>query len=163
MGSKNWTNHLTCLNCGSRVHWTTFQCHVCGRNPRERESFETKTTRENQAAGITERRKHPRCEFEGTVILNGLSRGEFVDLSPQGAKLKTPLKLFRDEVVYLDFTVKGIPIRVRARVIHVKRGVLDDRFTLGVCFEGMAEDQSEILSYHLYTVSEEKAYPRYFA
>ena len=84
-------------------------------------------------------------------------------MSPQGARLKTPLQLFRDEIVHLDFTIKGIPIQVRARVIHVKRGVLDDRFTLGVCFEEMAEDQSEILNYHLYSVSEEKPYPRYFA
>jgi hypothetical protein len=41
-------------------------------------------------------------------------------------------------------------------VVHVKRGVLDDRFSLGVCFEAIASDQSEILSHHLHAVSAEK-------
>jgi hypothetical protein len=52
-------------------------------------------------------------------------------------------------VIYLDFTVKGIPIQVVARVIHVRQGVMDARFTLGVCFEEIENNQVEVLKYHL--------------
>ncbi len=159
---KQLVNHLTCLNCGSVVHWTTFQCHVCGRNPREKEPLvQTNTSRRDRLSQLTERRKHPRYDFQGRVILNRFFRGELVDLSQTGARLKTALQLFCDQVIHLHFTINGIPIQIRARVIHVKRGVLDDRFTLGVCFEAIGSDHNEVLNHHLHTMSGEKPRPQY--
>ncbi len=115
------------------------------------------------ASQAVERRKHPRHDFQGKVVLNRVSSGEFVDLCQEGAKLKTALRLFRDELVHLDFAINGIPIQARARVIHIRKGVLEDIFTMGVCFEAIAPDQSEILTDHLATISEEKPRVQYFA
>lgn len=164
MGARRSTNHLTCINCGSTVHWTTFQCDVCSRNPRERErSAEDNSSQQNPPSHPLERRKHPRYDFQGKIVLNGFFTGELIDLSQSGARFKTTRQLFRDEVVHLNFALKGIPIQVQARVVHVKRGVLDDRFTLGVCFEAIASDQSEILSHHLHEVSGERHTFQYVA
>lgn len=116
---------------------------------------------QNTMSEVIERRKYPRYNVQGKVILNTLFRGELIDLCQRGAKLKTVLRLFRDEVVHLDFAINGIPIRVKARVIHVKKGVLDERFTLGVFFESIDRDHGEILNHHLEKISRER--PRYFA
>lgn len=164
MGTRKWANQLTCLNCGAVVHWTDFQCDFCGRNPREKESIiGISLPQGNLVSPVEERRKHPRYDFHGEVILNRYFKGELLDLCQRGAKLKTLLRLFRDEVVHLDFTIKGIPIQVKARVIHVKQGVLDERFTMGVFFEDIAEGHSEVLNHHLKGISEESARPEYFA
>jgi len=103
-----------------------------------------------------ERRKYSRYDVQGMVILNGSFRGELIDLCERGAKLKTSLRLFRDEFIHLNFSIKGVAIRVKARVIHVQQGVLDERFTLGVYFETMTENHSEILCDHLREISEER-------
>ena len=103
-----------------------------------------------------ERRRYPRFDVRGKVILNRSFRGELLDLCQGGAKLKTLLRLFRNQIVDLDFTVKGIPIHARARVVHVTRGVIDERFTLGVCFEAIPRNQSQLLSHHLKTLSAEQ-------
>ena len=110
-----------------------------------------------------ERRKHPRFDVCGEVLLNRSSRGELLDLCQGGAKLKTLLRLFQDQIVDLDFSVQGIPIHARARVIHVTRGVIDERYTLGVCFEAIPTNQSELLSHHLETLSAEQGQPFYTA
>jgi hypothetical protein len=103
-----------------------------------------------------ERRRHPRFDVCAKVILNRSFRGELLDLCQGGAKLKTLLRLFRNQSVDLEFTVKGIPIHARARVIHVTQGVIDERYTLGVCFEAIPRNQSQVLSYHLETLSAEQ-------
>lgn len=164
MEPKKWTNHFRCLNCGSVVHWTAFQCAVCGRNPREKEPIiEIRIPQQNPASQITERRKYPRYDFQGKVILNRFFSGELIDLCQRGARLKTVLHLFRNDAVHLDFAINGIPIHVMARVIHVKGGVLDQRFTLGVCFEDISRNHSEILNHHLKAISGEKPRLQYFA
>ncbi len=112
---------------------------------------------------ITDRRKYPRYDVQGKVILNRLFRGELVDLCQRGAKLKTLQQLLRDEVVHLAFAINGIPIQVKARVVHVKKGVIDERFTLGVSFEDIPTDQSEILIHHLEKIAKENPRPRYSA
>jgi hypothetical protein len=157
MEAEKWGTQLTCVNCGCAVHWTAIQCHVCDRNPRVRELKAKGTScQQNPASKITERRKHPRYDFQGRVILNRAYPGELLDLSQSGARFKTALQLFCDEIVNLDFTVNDVRIQVRARVVHVRRGVLDDRFTLGVFFEAIASDHSEILSHHLHEISGER-------
>ena len=164
MEPKTSTNRLSCLNCGSTVHWTAFQCDVCGRDPREREPIvESRLPKQNPTSHLVDRRKYPRYDFQGRVILNRSFGGELIDLCQRGAKLKTRLRLFRNEVVYLDFAINGIPIQVRARVIHVKRGVMDERSTLGVCFEAIGRDHHEILNQHLKTIPQEKQRPQYLA
>jgi hypothetical protein len=164
MEPRGWTNQLTCLNCGAAVHWTDFECHVCGRNPREKEpAFEICLPQKNPASQNRERRKYPRYDFQGQVVLNGSFRGEFIDLCQRGAKLKTLLRLFRDEVVDLDFPIRGTRIRVKARVVHVRQGVIDERFTLGVFFESIDEDHDEILDHHLREISEEQPEAQCFA
>jgi hypothetical protein len=102
-----------------------------------------------------ERRKYPRYDFQTKAILNRSFRGELVDLCQQGAKLKTKLRLFRNELIHLGFAINGIPIEVLARVVHVSRGVLDERSTLGVCFETIPEGQKEFLSEHLKAIRPE--------
>lgn len=97
------------------------------------------------------------------MILDGFFMGELVDLSRQGARFKTTHRLYPDQIVHLDFTVKGIPIQVVARVIHVKRGVLDDRFTLGVHFEAMTSSDCKTLNHHLHTIAGDDPRPRFFA
>jgi hypothetical protein len=157
MRAKKWANHVRCVNCGSFVHWTAFQCDFCGGNPREKEPMvEIQMSEHNLPQQTLERRRFPRYEVQGKVVLNRFYKGELIDLCEAGAKLKTVLRLFRDEMVHLDFAVNGIPIRVKARVVHVKRGVLEDTFTLGVSFEAIARDHSEILSHHLKAISEQK-------
>ena len=164
MERRKSDNQLRCLNCGSIVHWTAFRCDVCGRNPRERERMvETEFFGEGVESESIERRKHPRLDVCGEVLLNRSSRGELLDLCQGGAKLKTLLRLFQDQIVDLDFSVQGIPIHARARVIHVTRGVIDERYTLGVCFEAIPTNQSELLSHHLETLSAEQGQPFYTA
>lgn len=164
MGPKKWTSHLTCLNCGYIVDWTDFQCSICGLNPRQKETADDiRMLYQSPKSEVIERRKYPRYDVQGKVVLNQFFRGELIDLGQKGARVRTILHLFRDEVVHLDFAIKGIPIQVRARVVHVKKGVLDDRFTLGVCFEAIANDHSEILNHHLKTISMEKPRPQHFA
>jgi hypothetical protein len=97
------------------------------------------------------------------VILNRSFRGELIDLCQQGARLKTALHLFHNEVVELDFAPNGTPIHVMARVVHVKRGVFDDRSTLGVRFETIAGDHHEVLAHYIQTLSEEKPTTAYVA
>ncbi len=156
MQPKQSPNRFRCLNCGSIVHWTDFCCEVCGRNPREKESAgEVYMPQPNIISESSERRKHPRYDFQGKVVLNRVSRGKFVDLSQGGAKLKTALRLFRDELVHLDFAINGIPIHTKARVVHIRKAALEDIFTMGVCFEAIARDHSEILNNHLAAISEE--------
>ena len=103
-----------------------------------------------------ERRRHPRFNMSGEVLLNRSSRGELLDLCQGGAKLKTLLRLFRDQIIDLDFTVKGISIQARARVVHVTQGVIDERYTLGVCFEAIPTNQCQLLSHHLETLLAEQ-------
>ncbi|NIO06237.1 MAG: hypothetical protein GTN74_17015 [Proteobacteria bacterium] len=164
METRGWTNRLTCLNCGATVHWTDFECHVCGRNPREKEpAFEICLPQKNPASQNRERRKYPRYDFQGQIVLNECFRGEFVDLCQRGAKFKTLLRLFRDEVVDLDFPIRGTRIRVKARVVHVRQGVIDERFTLGVFFESLDKGHDEILDHYLREISEDQLETRYFA
>lgn len=164
MQPKQSANRFRCLNCASIVHWTDFTCEVCGRNPREKETVGgVYMSQPNIMSQTPERRKHPRYDFQGKVVLNRASRGEFVDLCQGGAKLKTPLRLFRDELVHLDFAINGIPIHTKARVVHIRKGVLEDIFTMGVCFEAIAREHSEILNHHLATISEEDPKVQCFA
>ena len=150
-------NQLRCLNCGSIVHWTAFQCDVCGRNPREKEQMvDMEFAGEWAESESLDRRRHPRFDVCEKVIVNRSFRGELLDLCQGGAKLKTLLRLFRNQIVDLDFTVKGIPIHARARVIHVTQGVIDERYTLGVCFEAIPGNQSQLLNHHLETLSAEQ-------
>ncbi|MBW2058197.1 MAG: PilZ domain-containing protein [Deltaproteobacteria bacterium] len=164
MRARKSGNQFTCLNCGYIVDWTDFQCPICGLDPRQKErAGEVAMAYPDSHGETVERRKYPRYQVQGKVILNRFFRGELIDLCQNGARVKTVLHVFRDEIVRLDFTVKGIPIQVRARVVHVKKGVLDERFTLGVCFEAIANDQSRLLDHHLKAISEEKPSPRYLA
>jgi hypothetical protein len=164
MGPRSWTNQVTCLNCSCTVDWTAFECPSCGRNPREKEPIiEICFPRRRLTPRAHDRREYPRYDFQGKVVLNNSFEGELVDLCQKGAKLKTPLRVFRDEVVDLDFTIRNVPIQIRARVIHVKKGVLDERFILGVFFETIARDLSEFLNRHLQKVSEERMGTQRFA
>ncbi len=157
MEPREWTNDLMCLNCGSIVDWKTFQCDACGRNPRVKEPvFEICFPLKHPASESLERRKYARHDVQGVVILNGSSRGELIDLCERGARFKTSLRLFRDEFIHVDFSIRGVLIHVKARVIHVQQGVLDERFTLGVYFETMTRDHSELLCDHLREISEER-------
>lgn len=157
MERRRSNNQLRCLNCGSIVHWTAFQCDVCGRNPREKERMsDLEFIGEWGKSETMERRRHPRFSMSGEVLLNRSSPGELLDLCQGGAKLKTLLRLFRDQIIDLDFTVKDISIQARARVIHVSQGVIDERYTLGVCFEAIPTNQSQLLSHHLETLSREQ-------
>jgi hypothetical protein len=112
---------------------------------------------------MMERRKHPRYEVQGKIILNKSFRGELLDLCQGGARLKTGLRLFQNEIVDLDFPIKGIPIHVRARVIHVQRGVIDERSILGVCFEAITRDDRKLLNHHLDAAPGQDLRPQYSA
>jgi hypothetical protein len=79
------------------------------------------------------------------------------------SKLKTALRLFRDEFVYLDFAINGIPIHAKARVVHIRKGIFEDIFTMGVCFEAIAREHREILNHHLAVISEENPRVQCFA
>lgn len=164
MRLKKSANQFTCINCGYVVGWTDFQCPICGLNPRQKETIsDISMLYHSPTTEVIERRKYPRYDVQGKVVLNRFFRGELIDLCQNGARLKTLHHLFRDDIVRLDFAIKGIPIQVKARVVHIKRGVLDERFTLGVCFQAIASDHSAILSHHLKAISEEKPKPEYFA
>ncbi len=164
MGPRHLADHLTCINCGSAVHWTSFDCPVCGRNPREREKeIEILIYSEGPKSSGKERRKFPRYTFEGDIVLDGAFKGKMIDLSQGGAKLKTDQRRFCNELLHLDFIINGIPIHAVARVVHVKRGVLDENFTMGVSFETTSRGLEEILSHQFRKHSTEGKRPQLYA
>ena len=148
MGPTRLADHLTCINCGSAVHWTFFDCPVCGRNPREKEKeTDIRIYSASPKSPGKERRKFPRYGFEGDIVLDGAFKGKMIDLSQGGAKFRTDQRRFCNELLHIDFIINGIPIHAVARVVHMKRGVLEENFTLGVSFETISRGLGKILSH----------------
>jgi hypothetical protein len=99
-----------------------------------------------------DRRSHPRVSITRPLLYQSdiypkPRMAVTTDLSLGGARIEDASSLYSQESLCLWFSLQPQVITGRGRVVHVQQD--GDRFSAGICFESMSEEDRMVLAQYL--------------
>jgi c-di-GMP-binding flagellar brake protein YcgR len=109
-----------------------------------------------------ERRAHPRVSASRALLYQSdiypkIRIAFTTDLSPEGARIEEASSLYAQEKLSLWVSLEQRVIPCRARVVHIRQ--VGDKFSAGIRFESMADEDRVILTQYLSNLTKDKRRP----